>query len=93
VAVPVTITGVNVVEALVVLTALPNEYQFTESKLPCNWTDPALTPALDVTTMAAIVLSDRPSRTDPPPVELAAVSEVTGASPEVPGWTLFPKGS
>jgi hypothetical protein len=59
----VVVTGAKTVDAVVVLTAEPKLYHETESKLPCSWTEPAETPALEDTTITEVVLVDKPSKT------------------------------
>jgi hypothetical protein len=80
-AVPVTTTGVNTVEAVVVLTAEPAFDHETPSRLVCIWTDPAETPEDETTTMTAVVRITSPSRAAPPPRAETADRETIGASP------------
>lgn len=87
----VTTTGVNTVEAEVVDTAEPSENHETPSKLPCNCTEPADTPALEVTTIVALVLTTPPSSAVPPPVAETADREARGLTPVVYCWTPVPE--
>lgn len=91
-AVPVTITAVVVLAALVV-TADPRAYQLVPSKLPCRATEPAETPALVVTAITAVVRPASPSSAVPPPVALTAVRLAMGRTPLVLACTEFPRKS
>ena len=60
-------------------TADPRLNQLVPSKDPCNWTDPALTPADETTTIVALGRTTTPSNAVPGPVVLFAVKETAGA--------------
>jgi hypothetical protein len=77
-------TGVNVVLAELVETALPRENHAFESSDPYNCTEPAETPELEFTTMIAVVLVVSASNTTG--VDVVAdlpLSETTGAIPRL----------
>jgi hypothetical protein len=74
-------TSAVVVDAVLVVTGLPRAKKLTPSKLPSRTTLPAVTPALVVTLMQAVLLTARPSRTAPAPSAETDDRETAGAIP------------